>query len=155
MDTGSERLPDGTGLSSLRDEAASASSPKASIPDAGWRTDILPFDERPCRQFVAVAGFCCHSGMTWHRQIFGTATIEKNGRQGYVHADIERLEKEGDMAAGTGLVVAWMPARYPALSEEIARDMAPLLAQWIEARSVETERLDPQDESPVRKDAPA
>lgn len=44
----SGRIPDGTGLSSLRDEAAKASSPKASIPCAWLRELADRLDEARC-----------------------------------------------------------------------------------------------------------
>lgn len=80
----------------------------------GWLKERPPFDEQPIRQFVFVVGRKTHSGMPWDRRGWGDASIEWNGRQGYVPADIERIERREDMDPGSGVVVAWMPAKLPA-----------------------------------------
>lgn len=103
-----------------------------------WQVKRPPFDEQPIRQFVAVVGRCTHSGMAWDRRGYGDASIEWQGRQGYVAADIERIERREGMDAGSGVVVAWMPAILPSMDPE-----------WSEAnRLPDTPRHSHEQETP-------
>ena len=78
-----------------------------------WRTDALPFDKRPYRQFVWLSGERNHSGVRWRRDWWGVAFIRPDGL-GYREEDIARLEEEGDMDAGTAEIYGWLPACAPA-----------------------------------------
>jgi hypothetical protein len=93
--------------------AAKASPAKPSVPNAAWRFDALPFDQRPMRQFVWLSGERSHSGMRWRRDHWGLAYIRPDGL-GYREEDIAQIEREGDMDAGTGEVYGWLPACTPA-----------------------------------------
>lgn len=91
----------------------SASQAKPLVPDA-WRTDQLPFDQRPIYQFVLIEGYQEHSGKTWHRLFAGTAMIDgtPDNRWGYRRSDIDRIQRDGDMIV-VERVLGWVPASYP------------------------------------------
>lgn len=63
-------------------------------------------------------------------------------------------ETARELVAQLQLAAAELDRRRTAASEWFAKRQAEILAQAIEAGTVETERLDAQHESAVRKDAP-
>jgi hypothetical protein len=78
-----------------------------------WRTDELPFDNRPMRQFIVVDGWKEHSGVLWHRRYADLAYIRRDDQPdsmlGYRREDMERIMRDGDMD-GIEAVVGWRPA---------------------------------------------
>ncbi len=126
---------------------------RASIPDASaWRTDSPIYGKRPIWQYVFLQGTAYHNDGYWMRSGWGTAGIRTNDADdallGYRRADIERICKDNDIDLYSVRLVGWLPMTPPAL---ITCENRPALAlcddgEWsakaIEARMVETERLD-------------
>jgi hypothetical protein len=81
-----------------------------------WRTDILPFDRRPSRQFILVEGFKEHSGGLWRRLWADVAFIRRDDQPDslleYRREDIERIMRDGDMDCAEA-IVGWLPAVFP------------------------------------------
>lgn len=88
----------------------------------GWRTDVLPFEQRPIYQFVLLEGYQEHSGRTWHRRFAGTAMpVGAGGRFGYRASDIDRIQNDGDMIV-VERVVGWMPATWPSWNFDATKE---------------------------------
>lgn len=85
-------------------------------PDTLWRTDELPFDQRPGRQFILVEGFKEHSGRLWNRVWADVAFIRRGDQPdsllGYRLEDMERIRRDGDMDV-IEKVLGWLPASFP------------------------------------------
>lgn len=81
-----------------------------------WRTDVLPFDQRPGRQFILVEGFKAHSGVLWNRVWADVAYIRREDRPdsflGYRREDMDRIRRDGDMD-GVEKILGWLPASFP------------------------------------------
>lgn len=81
-----------------------------------WRTDELPFEKRPSRQFILVEGWKEHSGQLWNRLYADVAFIRRDDQPdsllGYRREDIERILRDGDMD-GIQKVLGWLPASFP------------------------------------------
>lgn len=116
-----------TALPSARAASPSDLSPSGSSQSgianaSGWRTDSPTFGKRPIYQFVFIQGEKYHSGQTWMRAGWGTATIRtthaEDSFQGYRRADIERIARDNDMDIATVDVVGWLPASPPAPTTE-------------------------------------
>lgn len=86
------------------------------FPEQGWRTDVLPFEDRPTRQFVLVEGFCEHGGRLWNRTWCDLATIRPDDHPdsvlGYRREDMERIMRDGDIDCIES-VLGWLPASFP------------------------------------------
>jgi hypothetical protein len=78
--------------------------------------DMPPFEHCPHRLFILVEGFKEHSGSLWNRLWADTAFIRPedapDGMLGYRRADIERIERDGDMDCAER-IVGWLPAVFP------------------------------------------
>lgn len=81
-----------------------------------WRTDVLPFEHRPSRQFVLIEGFRSHSGQLWQRMWADVAFIRRDDQPdsmfGYRREDMERMMRDGDIEC-IERVVGWLPASFP------------------------------------------
>jgi hypothetical protein len=97
------------------------------VSDSAWRTDVLPFESRPYRQFILVEGFKEHSGVVWNRVWADVAFIRRDDQPDsileYRAEDIERIRRDGDMD-GVEKVLGWMPANFPDFNEFAAQSDA-------------------------------
>lgn len=89
-----------------------------------WKpiSERLPWDKQPGRQFIRLEGYAEHSGAKWHRIYVGDAMARRpddpEAILGFRAEDIIRLCKDGDIDLHSAEVTHWMPAVYPALSQQ-------------------------------------